>query len=185
MGKQRARLEIEKLERKNEILLSAEKLFLKKNKDITKISVESIVKESNLSKGTFYLYFKTKEEVYLDLLEKLFEEWFDSIKKAFRALNRNPDVNKIVFALIDYVLTHEYFINLISISNIIIERNISDKRLFDYKLKIQKMVFELSEIIEARITSIELGQGAILLMRSYAILLGSCQVFDYQENYAI
>lgn len=182
MGKQRARLGIEKVERKNDILLSAEKLFLANKADLTKISVDAIVKNADLSKGTFYLYFKTKEEVYLDLLEKLFEEWFDSIKKAFRALKRNPEIEQIVSALITYVLEHEYFIKLLAISTTVIERNINSDRLYTYKIKLQQMIFDLAEIIESRVTTIEIGQGSILLMRSYAILLGTWQVFEYPEN---
>lgn len=182
MGKQRARLGIEKVERKNDILLSAEKVFLANKADLTKISVDAIVKNADLSKGTFYLYFKTKEEVYLDLLEKLFEEWFDSMKKAFRALKRNPEISQIVSALITYVLEHEYFIKLLSISTTVIERNINSDRLYTYKIKLQQMIFDLAEIIESRVTTIEIGQGAILLMRSYAILLGTWQVFEYPEN---
>ena len=182
MGKQRARLGIEKVERKNDILLSAEKVFLANKADLTKISVDAIVKNADLSKGTFYLYFKTKEEAYLDLLEKLFEEWFDSMKKAFRALKRNPEISQIVSALITYVLEHEYFIKLLSISTTVIERNINSDRLYTYKIKLQQMIFDLAEIIESRVTTIEIGQGAILLMRSYAILLGTWQVFEYPEN---
>lgn len=48
-------------ERKNEIIKTSEKLFNEKGFNNT--SVESIIKEIGVAKGTFYYYFKSKEEV--------------------------------------------------------------------------------------------------------------------------
>lgn len=182
MGTKRARLQPEKQERKKEILFSAEKLFLDSNGELNKISVDSIVKGSGISKGTFYLYFKTKEEVYLDLLEDKFVEWFESMKKGFRELGRNPDPEKIADVLIKYVTEHNYFIKLLVISNLIIEKNIESERLFQYKIKLLKLVQELGEVVESRVTTIEIGEGSILLMRSYGIVLGVWQVVDVPES---
>lgn len=182
MGTKRARLDIEKQERKKEILLSAEKLFLINNGDLNNISVDSIVKGSGISKGTFYLYFKTKEEVYLDLLEEKFDEWFISMKKGFRELDRNPTPEQISNALTNYIIDHDYFIKLFVISNIIIEKNIESERLFNYKIKILSLIQELGEIVESRVTTIQIGQGSILLMRSYGIALGIWQVVDVPQK---
>lgn len=51
--------------RRSEILAAAEKLFFKNGYDAT--PVESIISETGISKGTFYYYFKSKEEL-LDAL---------------------------------------------------------------------------------------------------------------------
>jgi len=48
-------------ERKNEILNTAEKLF--HSKGYEKCTVNDIIKEVAIAKGTFYYYFKSKEEV--------------------------------------------------------------------------------------------------------------------------
>lgn len=48
-------------ERKNEILDAAERLFYTKGYE--KCTVNDILKEVNIAKGTFYYYFKSKEEV--------------------------------------------------------------------------------------------------------------------------
>jgi AcrR family transcriptional regulator len=54
--------------RKAEILAAAEKLFVAKG--YNRASVNDIIKAVGLSKGAFYYYFKSKEEVLNEILEK-------------------------------------------------------------------------------------------------------------------
>lgn len=58
-------------ERRNEILDTAERLFLAKGYE--KCTVNDILKEVAIAKGTFYYYFKSKEEV-LDAIVSRYEE---------------------------------------------------------------------------------------------------------------
>ncbi len=55
----------EKNEKKRAIALAAIPLFA--NLGLTKTSVEAIAKNANIAKGTVYLYFKTKEEIILEI----------------------------------------------------------------------------------------------------------------------
>jgi AcrR family transcriptional regulator len=59
------RKEREKLHRKNQIIKTAEKIFLKKGFD--KTSMDEIAEKAELSKGVLYLYFKNKKDLYLAL----------------------------------------------------------------------------------------------------------------------
>jgi len=56
----------EKENRKNAILKAARKLFF--DKGFRDVTVESIAKKAELSKGSVYLYFKSKEEIYTQIL---------------------------------------------------------------------------------------------------------------------
>jgi len=56
----------EKENRKNAILKAARKLFF--DKGFKNVTVESIAKKAELSKGSVYLYFKSKEEIYTHIL---------------------------------------------------------------------------------------------------------------------
>lgn len=53
----------EKAKRANDILKAAEKVFFSKGYAIA--TMDDVAKEAELSKGTLYLYYKTKEELYL------------------------------------------------------------------------------------------------------------------------
>ena len=56
----------EKDNRKNAILKAARKLFF--DKGFKNVTVESIAKKAELSKGSVYLYFKSKEDIYTQIL---------------------------------------------------------------------------------------------------------------------
>ncbi len=77
------RKEREKEQRRNEIVDVAEKLFFKKGFD--GVSMDDVAKESELAKGTLYLYFKNKESLFFEvvlrgarILNDMFE---DGVKK--------------------------------------------------------------------------------------------------------
>ncbi len=62
------RREREKLQRQNDILDAAEKVFFEKGYNLAKM--DDVAEEAELSKGTLYLYFKNKEELYFGLTHR-------------------------------------------------------------------------------------------------------------------
>lgn len=66
------------IERRKEILNKASELFL--NKGYDKTSVNNIVEDLAIAKGTFYHYFKSKEEVLCAILEESVERYSEVIK---------------------------------------------------------------------------------------------------------
>ena len=64
-------------ERKEQITEAATKVFAKQGFD--KARMDDIAAEANLSKGTLYLYFKSKDAIITHLLESLFEREFSDL----------------------------------------------------------------------------------------------------------
>ncbi len=61
------RKEREREQRRHEILKAAQQVFFRNG--FEKTSMEMIAEECQLAKGTLYLYFKSKEELYVSLVE--------------------------------------------------------------------------------------------------------------------
>ncbi len=76
-------------ERKNELLDTAQQLFFIKGYDQT--SVEAIINQAGVSKGTFYYYFKSKE----DLLDKLVERLSKKIIFELKSMVEREDLNAL------------------------------------------------------------------------------------------
>ncbi|MQR93873.1 TetR/AcrR family transcriptional regulator [Fictibacillus phosphorivorans] len=68
-----------KEEKRNHILESALKCFSEKGYQAT--IIDDIVKDSNISKGAIYNYFASKEEIYLQLLKKRTDEFFEDMEE--------------------------------------------------------------------------------------------------------
>lgn len=70
------RKEREKLNRRNEILNAARKVFATKEYDSA--TVDNIAEVAEISKGTIYLYFKSKAELFISTFESGIEEFINS-----------------------------------------------------------------------------------------------------------
>jgi len=67
----------ERENRKNAILKSARKLFFEKG--FKPVTVESIARKAELSKGSIYLYYNSKEEIYTQILLNDIDKFHKSI----------------------------------------------------------------------------------------------------------
>ncbi len=76
-------------ERRSEILQKAQELFYLNG--YTKTSVNMVIKALGISKGAFYHYFKSKEE----LLDSLAEDLTQNIKSKIEAVINDSDLNAI------------------------------------------------------------------------------------------
>lgn len=75
--------------RKKEIITASEKLFLEKGYSET--TIEDILKSTNLSKGGFYHYYSSKEEV----LSAIVSELVDEIIKETQFITDSSEYNAI------------------------------------------------------------------------------------------
>jgi AcrR family transcriptional regulator len=65
--------------RRTHILESSRAIF--SSKGYYEAHVEDIIKAAGVGKGTFYLYFKNKEEIFVSLLVKFLDEWEETVLK--------------------------------------------------------------------------------------------------------
>jgi AcrR family transcriptional regulator len=65
-------------ERKTQILDAAEQVFNKKGLD--KARMDDIADQTGLSKGTLYLYFKSKEDLVIAILDRIFRGMFEQLE---------------------------------------------------------------------------------------------------------
>jgi len=77
------RREREKLRRRNDILDAAEKVFFEKGYSATKM--DDVAEMAELSKGTVYLYFKSKEELYFGLTHRALTYLSDKFKSVIKS----------------------------------------------------------------------------------------------------
>jgi len=61
-------------ERKNQIITAAEDVFTKKG--FAEARMDDIADETGLSKGTLYLYFKSKDDLIIAILDRIFQREF-------------------------------------------------------------------------------------------------------------
>jgi len=103
-----ARREREKQHRRDTILAAARDLFFAKGYRTT---MEEIAERSELSKGTLYLYFNSKDELYISVIMEGFHLLEERMARALEGTKGTEErVKAIYFSFIDHCLENrEYF----------------------------------------------------------------------------
>ena len=124
-----------KNQKRKKILDKAWELFRKNGYEETK--VEDITRELGVSKGSFYTYFKTKDGVLYEILERIKKENEERISK----INVNQEPSKI---LEDYVISKmNYIVKLLNNMKISsINRNLSNSKLKNFFEELKKVSIE-------------------------------------------
>ena len=95
----------EKVERSTEILDAAESVIFEKG--FENATMEEVASKAELSKGTLYLYFKSKEEIYLAIrlraIRKLFELFSEAVNRDVTGLEKVRRIGEAYFSF-----AHDY-----------------------------------------------------------------------------
>ncbi len=102
-----SRKERERLFKRYEILNSAVKLFAKKGYDGTKL--EDIAEAAEFGKGTIYNYFETKEDIYLEIIDRVTEDYTKKLNEmSEQSKTLYEFVSLITENLVEFVLNDQF-----------------------------------------------------------------------------
>ncbi len=167
--KQRARTDQDKVARREQLLAVAAELW--QEKTFSTITMNEVAKRANLAKGTTYLYFQTKEELLLALLERELENWFLELGTK---LSKKASLTPKEFAqIITKSLAHRQdFARLICIQASILEHNIDFERALAFKSFLLEHALTAATLIESKLEFLKRGDGMVLLQRINALIIG-------------
>jgi AcrR family transcriptional regulator len=173
MKHQRAIDEVEKNERRQQILLTAAALFEATRYE--QVNMLEVAQRSGIAKGTVYLYFSTKEELFLALLDKAFGDWFAELQRRLAAL---PDGDlpartaAFAAALTGSLQQHGLLVRLLPILHTVLEHNIPYAAALEFKQHLRAQLLQTGQQIEGSFAFLRTGQGVELLLSAYAGLIG-------------
>ncbi len=107
----------EKLDRRNAILDAAEKIMLANG--LYGLNMDLVAKETQLAKGTLYLYFKSKEEILAELCLKSRQLLLNKFKEATRNIESPIEkIKAIVLSNFDFNKKNPLYSELVSLFEI-------------------------------------------------------------------
>lgn len=163
-----------KSERRAAILATAEALL--REDPSAGFSVAALARRAGLAKGTLYLYFRSREEVLLAVHEKQVHELFDSFEAALAA--PDADASKVLAAGIRYHRDRPESYSLAGNCRGLLDTNVSIEAAIAFKLQLVPRIAAIGSRIERLIPGLSAGEGAALLLNSYALIIGLWQQAD-------
>ena len=175
--RQRAIAEDEKLAKRQSILDAAQQLYLQNSRELP--SVSRIAEASGLAKGTVYLYFRTKEEIFLALLDEQFHVLLQQVLDLFDAPQTSTGtlIDAFLDTYIGFLREEPSFLRLAAMTNSVIEQNLDASIALDFK---SRLIDKLLEIVAIVRNSVE--KGATTLLRVYGLTIGLWQMLDWPDN---
>ena len=171
----------DKAARRAAILQAANVLFAAGEGDLP--TAAEIAAAATLAKGTVYLYFQTKEEIFAALL---LQKWGAVMEESQALLQttkgtRAAKVNAFLTALVVHLQAHPELLRLDALGYGVLERNMSREVLTVHKAEFVMRLENTGNVIDAALRIPE-GRGIQLLMRTYALTRGLWQSYQHTEE---
>lgn len=169
--KKRAINQAQKNQRRQKILDCGLALFAKSDYD--KVSMARIAKCAGMAKGTVFLYFPTKEELFLVLTEQAFTLLFDDLDSMLGQKHSSKhSLDRLMFSLTTVLQKHDQLVRLVTFSHIILEHNVRYSSALRYKKMLSQRMLQTGNHLETTIPFLVPGQGGKLLQWMYALIIG-------------
>jgi len=172
---QRARKDEDKQARRASILAVAAALL--ESSIYAKITMAGVARECGLAKGTLYLYFRSKEELFLGLLEQELEAWFDALIAEFSALPAtSPEAFGQRFAA--SLQARSALRELLVILHTVLECNLDVETAIGFKTMVRDKLVAGGQVLATLWPGVPPEAGPRTLLRIYALMIGLKQVAD-------
>lgn len=167
--KRRVVKEADKIKKKEALILVAGKILAKK--DFNDLSMSEIATSANIAKGTLYLYFKTKEELALQVLAHEYQVWFEAFNNY---INRTTKIegDKLAKWISGSLKENPLFLKLIPLGPNIFESNVAYEYLVEYKKGLHELLELTGKNIRARTQFMTTENVAEMLIQIHVQIIG-------------
>ena len=141
-------------------------------------SVNEIVQASEIAKGTYYNYYQTKDEVYLDILKDHLKEWFDD---TLLKISKEFDRKRIIPLILEGLFNNEVFLELLSKTQLTTGNNIDDTIMKEFREDFFSKVDVLSDILSMKL-KMEKEETFHLFIQTYSLIVGTWQTSRRPQN---
>ena len=173
----RARSDEAKQERRGEIMATAWAMY-NRAPSFAAFTMSALAAEVGLAKGTLYLYFRTKEALFLALLDELFGAWFTALDARLDADSGAWTAARAADEVVASVRGRGGLVRLLAILPTIVEHNVEFDAALAFKRRVVTRAAETGRRLEARLPWMVDGQGARFLVDLHALVIGVWQLAE-------
>tara|TARA_R110000751_G_scaffold307898_2_gene434259 strand:- start:31626 stop:32291 length:666 start_codon:yes stop_codon:yes gene_type:complete len=159
--------------KKNVILDAAQDLL--NSGDFPLPSVNQIIKQAGMAKGTVYLYFSSREEIYLSLLMNYFTEFEHEVLQKLDGIKEQEVSQVLVDAYLQFAKQSPKAVYLACIAPLILENNLSAQFICQLKTHIRNLTLQILQKISDVSNEDNIETLRIKFLLSYNLFLASWQ----------
>lgn len=172
--RKRARQPEQKIERRGAILAAAFDLW--RMKGFQHLTMNDLARQVGLAKGTLYLYFATKDELFLAMLELRFSAWLNRLCQALSGCRKN-DPESVSTVFVETLQLEPDVLPLLLLLEPVLEHNVDHQSVINFKKRMLTAMAPIAIAVESCLPSLT-GRGTEILLRMRAYMTGIQQIIS-------
>ena len=173
---QRARKDEDKEARRQLILAEAQALYTATS--YAEVKMADVAEKSQLAKGTVFLYFPTKEALFLSLLEDLLFAWFGKLDGILSSGEGRWTGARLARTVAESLEGEETLTRLLALLQTVLEQNVTVEQVRGFKERLLTALVSTGALVEQRLEFLEPGEGGRFLLHLHALVTGLRQMAD-------
>jgi AcrR family transcriptional regulator len=173
---QRARKEEDKEARRRQLLDAALELYQATSYDEVKMA--DVAERAKLAKGTVFLYFPTKEALFLALLEELLFAWFEKLDGLLERGEGRWTGPRLARTVAESLEGEETLTRLMALLQTVLEQNVGVEQVRGFKERLLTALERSAARVEKRLAFLQPGDGQRFLIHLHALVTGLRQMAD-------
>ena len=173
--RERARTSEDKELRRRAILDAARALFAERG--LAGFAMAEVAARAGLVKGTLYLYWPTREELLLSVLEELLWQWLDELDGRLDETAEPAPPKRLAAIICDSLASYEPLGRLLAVLQTVLEHNVSRPSILRFKTELAVRMATTGARLERQVP-LRAGEGVRVLLHLNALLVGLVQMAD-------
>ncbi len=174
LARLRARTLEDKDLRRSHLVQAAAELFTQTNFD--GVTIANMAQKAGVAKGTAYLYFSSKQAVFLALVQAELTEWEQALAAALRALPSPPTPDSVAQTIARTLSQKPTLGRLLVLLHSVIEPSLDFDSAHAFKMFLRDLVTRLSADLVTYIPGLLPAQAATLVMQIHALVISVTQL---------
>ena len=155
--------------RRTQLIDAAGQLFAKA--DFDAVTIAGVAERAGVAKGTAYLYFATKETLFLELVRQELTLWLEDLGVRLKRI-RSAQPGRAVPAVIAKSLAERHDLRrLLVLLHSVIEPKVDEAALRAFKWFLRDLLIAVSQLIASRIPGITQPNAATLVLQTHALVI--------------
>jgi AcrR family transcriptional regulator len=171
--RQRARSPGDKDLRRAALVAAATQLFA--ISDFDAVTVARVAEQAGVAKGTAYLYFATKETLFLELVREALAHWLVELTQR---LSRTRSAQAVPLAIAKSLAEQRDLRRLLVLLHSVIEPHIDEAAARSFKIFMRDLLGDISTLIMLKIPGLTRADAATLVLQTHALVISLTQLAE-------
>lgn len=176
VSKQRARSQADKDVRRTQLIEAATRLFA--DASFEAVTIARVAETAGVAKGTAYLYFATKETLFLELVRAELTQWLADLTLKLKRLRSTQPASAVPAAVARSLAERPVLRRLLVLLHTVIEPNIDEASARDFKRFLRDLLAEAGVAIADKIPGLSVAKAVTFVLQTHALVISITQLAD-------